>query len=186
MPTIVDKLYEEANDIINKLQSTEEISLASDAKNYFTKVYVLSAASYFEKEVQDLLINYIKESSSNNELLTNFVKKKAINFQYHTFFNWGEKDDPTRPGKNANTFFSLFGNTFKVEINEKISSDVELQTAIKGFLEIGHIRNILVHSNFAAYNSIPKTIEEFHDLFVNGKRFIDFFKKYLSEYDCSQ
>jgi len=139
-------------------------------------------ASYFENLIQKILIEYISNQCNNNDKVLNFVKKKAISFQYHTYFSWGEKDEPEKPGKNANTFFSLFGDDFKTDIIREIKSKPDLEKSVKSFLEIGHIRNILVHSNFAAYNNIDKTIDEFHSMYKNSLVFICFFEDYLKKH----
>jgi hypothetical protein len=101
--------------------------------------------------------------------------------QYHTYFAWGEKGNPDKPGKNANTFFALFGDEFKVTAENEINASSTLNTAVKAFLEIGHLRNILVHSNFAAYNLDNKTADEIYKLYMTSLPFIEYIKRKLSE-----
>jgi len=96
--------------------------------------------------------------------------------QYHTYFTWGEKDEPSKPGKNANTFFSMFGEEFKSECEKEVKANGELDRVIKAFLELGHLRNILVHSNFAALNFDTKTTNEIFELYQDGQKFIEFLK----------
>jgi hypothetical protein len=179
MSTIIDAVYRETLDIVAKLEESHEVSLAIDAKRQFTKTFILSAASYFEDQIQKLLIEYIRRTTNDNNNVVNFVQNKAISFQYHTYFDWGKKGNPNEPGKNANTFFSLFGNDFKTQINEEIEKNENIKTSMKCFIEIGHLRNILVHSNFAAYNNIPKTIEELNDIFLKANEFVLFLAEYL-------
>ena len=92
---------------------------------------------------------------------------------------WGIKGDPDKPGKNANRFFSFFGSDFKTEANQKIKKDPTLDNSVKAFIEIGHLRNILVHSNFAAYNLDNKTTLEIYQLHTESLVFIHFIKKQL-------
>jgi hypothetical protein len=101
--------------------------------------------------------------------------------QYHTYFNWGEKGDLDKPGKNANTFFSLFGEEFKKNVEAEINADKNLESAVKVFLEIGHIRNTLVHSNFAAYNLDNKTADEIFELYKKGFEFIVYIQAKLQQ-----
>ena len=172
--SIVDRLYAEYIDIITFLNKGSQPSLSSDTDKYFKKVILLSSASFFEHEIQNIIITFIKESTNDNLRIINLLKKKAIGGNYHTFFAWGEKNNPNKPGKNANTFFSLFGDDFKTEVQEEIKNDAELSRSVKAFLEIGHLRNILVHSNFAAYNLDNKTTDEIYALHKSSVLFVDF------------
>lgn len=175
--TIIDTLYAEYLDIVSFLNNKGQPSLSSDTDRYFKKIIVLSSASFFEHEIQNILVNFISMSTNNNLKLVNLLKKKAIGGNYHTFFDWGEKNNPDKPGKNANVFFSLFGDDFKIEVQEILKNNEKLSGSIKSFLEIGHLRNILVHSNFAAYNLDNKTTEEIYELHMKSVDFIDFIRQ---------
>lgn len=178
--SIVDYLYNEYESIVSFLNESSQPSLASDANKYFKKVILLSSASFFEHEIQDIIVSYVESSTNNNIKVINLLKKKAISSNYHTFFSWGEKNVPNKPGKNANVFFSMFGDDFKVEVQNDIKDNEGLDKSIKSFLEIGHLRNILVHSNFAAYNMDNKTPEEIYNLHKQSEMFIDFVRNKLS------
>lgn len=178
--TPVDILNEEYKSIALYLSDNGQPSLSSDVNKYFKKVIVLSAASYFEHSILAVLIDFVTKETNNNHKAINFFKKKAISMQYHTFFTWGEKDNPNKPGNNANTFFSLFGEEFKSEVQNDIRGDAGLESSIKAFLEIGHLRNILVHSNFAAYNLDNKTTDEIYELYVKGFAFLQYIEKKLA------
>lgn len=179
--TPVETLNNEYQSILNFLNEKAQPSLSSDLNKYFKKVFVLSSASYFEHRIQDVLIEFISKETNNNTKALSFFKKKAIGMQYHTYFNWGEKDNPNKPGNNANTFFSLFGDEFKKKIEDEIKGDKDLEKSVKAFLEIGHLRNILVHSNFAAYNLENKTTDEIYSLYIDGLPFIGYIKTKLNE-----
>lgn len=99
------------------------------------------------------------------ECITAIVKQKAIDRQYHTYFNWDEN--------NVNKFFSLFGSTFKEKRKQDVKNNPDLQSAIKSFIELGGERNKLVHQNFADY-TIEKTAEEVYELYHQATIFIDF------------
>jgi hypothetical protein len=177
--TPVDALYDEYLSIVTYLNENSQPSLSSDVNKYFKKVIVLSAASYFEHKIQELLVEFVVKKTNNDIPALNFFKKKAITMQYHTYFSWGEKNKPDRPGKNANTFFSLFGEDFKRQAEEKTKKSNDLNVAMKAFLEIGHLRNILVHSNFAAFNFDNKTTEEVVSLYKSGLLFVTFLEELL-------
>jgi hypothetical protein len=172
----VEVLHKEYSDIIQFLDANRQPSFSSDLNRHFKKNLILSAASYFEHELQSILVDFVSKASNTNSKIVSFFKRKAIGMQYHTYFSWGEKNAPDRPGKNANTFFSLFGDDFKNECEQEIKANEDLDNSIKSFLEIGHLRNILVHSNFAAVNIDNKTSEDINSLFNNGLGFLSFLK----------
>ncbi len=177
--TPIDILHKEYLSIVEYLDKNLQPSLSSDVNKYFKKVIVLSAASYFEHRVQEILVDFIGRKTNNHIPALNFFKKKAIGMQYHTYFSWGEKGDPDKPGKNANSFFSLFGEEFKKQAEERVKQSPDLTKAMKSFLEIGHLRNILVHSNFAAYNFDNKTTEDVLNLYKDGTPFVTFIEELL-------
>ncbi len=177
--SIVDNLYVEYTELIAFLKSSNQPSLISDTSRHFNKVIVLSSASYFEHAIKTILVNFVEISTSQDLRVINFFKKKAVGQNYHTYFAWGEKNDPNKPGKNANQFFSMFGDDFKIDVQAEIKNDGQLDKSIKSFLEIGHLRNILVHSNFAAYNVDNKTPEEIYNLHKESELFIDFINNKL-------
>lgn len=177
--TIVDTLNTEYSSIIQFLEQSQQPSLSSDLNKYFKKLLILSAASYFEYEIQNILIEFISIASNDNPKVISFLKKKAISMQYHTYFNWGEKNNPDKPGKNANTFFSLFGEEFKAECEKEVKENEELDIQVKSFLEIGHLRNILVHKNFAALNFDTKTTSEIYETYKNGLKFVEYVRSKL-------
>lgn len=177
--TPVDILYTEYLSIVGYLNENSQPSLSSDVNKYFKKVIILSAASYFEHSIQEILVEFIVKETNNHIPALNFFKKKAIGMQYHTYFSWGEKDNPDKPGKNANSFFALFGDDFKKQVEERLRQSSDLTIAMKAFLEVGHLRNILVHSNFAAYDFDNKTTDDVVGLYTNGLPFVTFIEELL-------
>jgi hypothetical protein len=177
--TAVDVLRDEYSSIVRFLNESHQPSLSSDLNKYFKKVLILSAASYFEHEIQNILIQFISATSNENIKIISFLKKKAIGMQYHTYFTWGEKSEPTKPGKNANTFFSMFGDDFRQECEEDVKINLELDKQVKAFLEIGHLRNILVHSNFASINFDTKTTDEIFTLYEDALNFVNYIRAKL-------
>lgn len=178
--TPVNILNQEYQSIVNFLDENGQPSLSSDVNRYFKKVIALSSASYFEHRIQELLVQFVTRETKNNQLAISFFKKKAIGMQYHTYFTWGEKNDPNQPGKNANSFFSLFGDEFKKQADAEIKASENLTAATKAFLEIGHLRNILVHSNFAAYNIDNKTADEIFLLYTKALPFVEYIERKLN------
>jgi len=177
MANPVEQLKNEYEAIGNYLSEKEEVSLLSDLNKHFRKILILSAGSYFEHRITTILSNFVREKTSGDNRIVNFLEKQAISQKYHTLFSWGKKDKPESPEKNANTFFKLFGEEFKLQVDNEIKTREELDKSIKAFIEIGHLRNILVHSNFAEYVYEQKTTDEIFVLFQTA----EFFLHYLTE-----
>ncbi|MCU0336995.1 MAG: HEPN domain-containing protein [Sediminibacterium sp.] len=175
--TVVDSLYKDFDSIISFLERNGEISFKSVADEHLKKNLTLSASSYFEYVITESLIEYFKTKSIDSIETVEFIQNKAISRQYHTFFDWNSS--------NANTFFSLFGNAFKVFMNDKISKDENLKNHIKDFIELGRERNRLVHQNFGAY-TIEKTSKEIYELYQSAFKFVSEIRTHLEEFNSSQ
>ena len=139
--TIVDVIYKRNQKILTFLDTNNEITFRSDFELQSAKNLLLSIASFFETLICGLIVQFAKRTSSGNNVLCSFVQKKAVTRQYHTFFAW--------EAKNANQFFSLFGEEFKEKCQAQVRSDAKLEESIRAFLELGNTRNELVHLNFA-------------------------------------
>lgn len=173
------------------LKEANEISLLSDLNKNFRKILLLSAGSYFEHRITIILSEFVRKKSNEDERIINFLEKQAISQRYHQLFSWGEKDKPDKPGENANTFFKLFGDNFKGQIDNELKIKKEdtteqkaekerISSSIKAFIEIGHLRNILVHRNFAAYDYDQKTPEEIYELFLKAEPFLSYIELKLN------
>lgn len=162
--TGVDRIHQEFKDLISYLDQGNEVSLRSTVDENFKKSLLLAAASYFEHRIVDDITAFVKEASSENILLIEFVNNKAISRQYHTFFNWKES--------NANQFFGLFGESFKIFIKQELRKDDQLNSSIKAFLEIGRDRNRLVHQDFGTF-TLEKTSDEIYELYKTALVFVD-------------
>jgi hypothetical protein len=163
MPSDVDRIHKEFTDLIEFLQKNGEISLQSAADDTFRKVLTISAASYFEHTLTGIVMEFV-ESAAPEALVTSLVRNKAVNRQYHTWFKWDLK--------NANQFFSMFGDEFKEHMGALVRGSAALDTAIKAFLEIGEGRNRLAHENFAAF-VMEKTADEIFKLYQDALLFVD-------------
>lgn len=169
--TIVDKNYNDFRELLQYLEQNQQVSMLSDADNNFKKVLLLSATSYFEYVITELLINFVKTKTNNNTYIFSFIKIKGIDRQYYTYFEW--KDN------NINKFFSLFGKDFKDDFKKKIEDDPRLDASIRAFIELGRLRNELVHENFASY-PLNKTAEEIYNLYKESLLLIELLSEKLS------
>jgi len=166
----INKLYNDFESLKNYLLKNKELDYLNIVEKQFTKNLIISSASFLESKMQEVLINFI-ESTSNHSLIINFLKNKAISRQYHTYFDWNSK--------NANNFLGLFGTDFKDKIKVRIKEE-NIDEYIKSFLELGRIRNELIHQNFILYTT-DKTIKEIIELFNSSLKFLNFFEKELKK-----
>lgn len=161
--TPVDRLYYESTAVITAL-GVNEPSLAVAAADNFRKALVLAIASYFEHRICASVLEFAQECANGNGLIVGLIKNKAVSRQYHTWFKWDDS--------NANQFFGLFGNDFKLMMGESVKVSEELRVSIRAFLEIGNERNKLVHQDFASF-SLEKTLDEIYFLYQRALFFVD-------------
>ncbi len=140
------------------LDERGEISLRSTVDGNFRKSLLLCVASYFEKVLSDHIADFIEEVSSQNMIALEFVRNKAIRYQYHTWFAWKER--------NANQFFSLFGDEFKRFMRDRIKSTKLLIYRSKRFLK-SETKKPISASGFGSF-SLEKTTAEIYELYRKG------------------
>jgi len=158
--TAVNELFSSFEDNYQELMRSGEVSFATEYKGQFGKVVLLACASYFETKLSSVVLNALNPSDC---LLTDsFISKKALKRQYHTLFGWEMK--------NANSFFGLFGKPFQDYMKEKVKGDSSLDSAIKDFLELGKLRNQLVHDNYATF-ILQLTVEDIKKKFESAQVF---------------
>ena len=165
MTNIIDSYFSQHKELSDFLMENQEISLKSDADRRFAKVLVLACASYFEERIISALSSYSNALLNGDEKISSLLKMKAFERQYHSLFDWKEN--------NANRFFSHFGEGIKKQHKEDVSQDDEIKDSEKMFMNLGRMRNVLVHSNFAVA-PIDETHEEIYAMFKGAMRFVDY------------
>lgn len=173
--TPIDRLYNEATATIQVLEKNLEWSLQVAAADHFRKALLLATASYFEDHVCNSVANFVRDHTRTT-LIENFVRNKAIERQYHTWFAWDRK--------NANQFFGLFGKEFRAMMDDRVQRTPELQSAIAAFLELGNERNLLVHENYATF-PMEKTLDEVYTLYQRALPFVSALPAALKECSAS-
>lgn len=164
--TIIDRFYVENSELIELLKRTGEVSLLAVAEKNFSKNLLLSVASYFETYIRDLLINFVTNKSNENIEIISFVKAKAIERQYHTYFDW-------KTARNVNMFLAFFGEDFKASVSQDMQTTIELQQGMLAFLELGRDRNTLVHENFVTF-SLEKTSSDIYAMYKKAFIFVSY------------
>ena len=171
MDNVVNTFYQRQAELIAHLLNAKELSLAQDAEEMLQKNLPLAAASFFEHQICHLLRVFVAKKTHSCEELISFFEQKAINRQYHALFEW------ERP--NANKFFAHFGEDFKQLASKAVAGDTELTRAMKDFLELGNIRNQIVHKNYADFRA-DKSSTEVYRMFVSACDFVRFLESELA------
>jgi len=168
--TIIDILYKRVREILGFFDENAQPSLRSDADSHFRKVVILASASFFEDRIQEIIKDFASAVSNRDTALLEFIKNKAIARQYHTYFDW--------ESGNANRFFGLFGKGFADRAKADVVRTPVLAAAVKCFIDLGRLRNELVHMNFAGF-PIEKTTEECYSLYKEAIPFVEYIRSRL-------
>lgn len=171
---VISQYYSDCVDLLDHLNDSGNMALHVHATTLVQKHFILCVASRFEKQLCQAVQDYAQTVSGDHCLLAEFVKNKAIERQYHSWFDWKEC-------KNANTFFGLFGADFRNHMKEKVNHDSDLAHSIKNFLMIGKRRNQLVHEDLMNA-SIDVTLKEAYEEYLDARRFVDLFPDVLFEF----
>jgi RiboL-PSP-HEPN len=164
MQPLVRAIYDDNSQLLTYLRTNQQLSFANSVENILPKVLLLATASHLEFELQKLILDYFREITNNRDHAVAFVEKKAVARQFHTYFSWD--------AGNANSFFALFGNDFKIAMAELCQTDGDFAAAVKNFVAVGSLRNKLVHQNYAAF-TMENTADEIWRMYESALRFID-------------
>ena len=164
--TIIDRIFADNKVLTSYLGTSGEWSMQSNVDGEFRKVLILSAARFFESHLTENLIQIFSDKTDGSQPVVEFIKNKGISRQYHTYFQWEKR--------NANSFFGLFGPDFREHMVTQATTDTQLELSIRSFLELGELRNKLVHMNFANF-PLDKTVDEIYSLYSEAYLFIEKF-----------
>ena len=171
--TPVDALHREFGDLLAVLDEAGEISLRSTADANFRKALLLAAASYFERQLTDVVVSFAEAATSPNHVVAWLIKRRVVERQYHTWFAWD--------ARNANRFFGMFGDSFRDHMRSLVDENNKLSLSIEAFMEIGRERNRMVHQDYGSY-TLEKTSEEIYEMYRSATRFVERFSQELRRY----
>jgi hypothetical protein len=160
--------YQDEKDLFQYLMEHGEVTFATYIQDVYKKVLLLSAASFFEAKISDILLRFAKTAAKDDFRVVSLIEKKIIERQYHTFFNWD--------GNNTNTFWSLFGEEFKTSVRKRIDKSDNCKQAELDFLDLGRRRNLLVHKNFSEFD-IDITIDDIYRKYESAGVFVELIEK---------
>ena len=125
-----------------------------------------------------MIIELYLEMTHGVEELAEFVKRQAIGRRFTQLFDWGSDETP---GRNATSFYKSFGDGFSTHMKQKVQEDREFDASVKAFLEIGRLRNQMVHENYADFQ-LNKTVEDVYSLYARAARFVDEFPDAIRQF----
>lgn len=166
----IERQYQDSQELYNYLLGKEEISFATYIDSVYKKVLVLSAASYFESKISELILKYATKASGSDKRIVNLIESKVIERQYHTLFDW--------KANNTNAFWKLFGESTKDSVRQQIDGDKDMKVAERSFIDLGRRRNLLVHENFAEFD-VNITVEEIYNKYREACKFLSLIKTVL-------
>ena len=150
--------------------------MQSTADANFRKVLLLAAASYFERQLTEVVVSYVEAVTAPNHVVTWLIRKRVVERQYHTWFAW--------EARNANRFFSMFGDSFKADMSKLVNKNEKLSSSIQAFMEIGRERNDMVHQDFGSY-TLEKTSKEIYEKYRSAAKFVEWFSQELRNYSAA-
>ena len=174
MNPLFDAFIKDYNEIKTLLLQQSELSFQTTIDAHFRKTFLISCASYHEHIIQNLVTDFLTQSTSDIRALS-FAISKGVKRQYHTYFTW---DNKGKIPNNVNNFLGLFGETFKDAISKEFSSNDYMKSNMKAFLELGNLRNLMAHENLLSFN-LEKTFDELVALNGQALDFISFIKDKL-------
>ncbi len=169
----IEILTTDLADIADILRKNNELSFEIVIKDLGRKALLMSCASYFEHILTRDVQAFFDEQFGANHPASHVAKTKAINRQYHTWFDWDKA--------NANKFFSMFGPGFVRFMQDKVKASSDLDRNIRDFLRLGEARNLLVHNDFLSY-PLNDDITEIVSRYLNARDFVSSVKGCLAEY----
>ncbi|MFD7473475.1 HEPN domain-containing protein [Streptomyces sp. NPDC059837] len=155
-------MYADHRSVLEYLSDQQQASHQATLQTTLPKVLLLAAASEFEDRVCQALKNHIVENTLDLKIVE-LVDQSAIRRKYHTLFDWD--------ANNAGKFWSLFGSEFKAGMKKYCREDAELTRHISAFMELGSLRNNMVHNNYASF-VLEKTLDEVYELYELGDSFV--------------
>ena len=163
--------YEKDIKLLNEILPTkpELASFKISYENFFIRKFIIVCANSFELH---LIKNLAETLCEDQPLLSNFIKKQALERRYHQLFDWDRN--------NANAFFKLFGEDFKIEISTNIKGDNALEEGQTAFLQLGRTRNEIVHKGFDSVR-IQFSVNDTWNYFTQAIAFYKFTWEFIKE-----
>ena len=161
-------MWSDHQELMEYLRADSQVQFLVRAEESFSKTLLIAIASYFEVRLCEAIVGLYGDVRDGGNVLVQFVVKQAVDRKFSQMFDWGSSNQPAR---NANRFYSLFGMDFSNHMKSRVRNDRDLEEAVQAFLEIGNLRNQMVHGNYADFQ-LGKNVEEVYSLYEKARYFV--------------
>lgn len=170
----VRRIFNDFNQLTELLRGLHDFSGMTALEETYPKALLLASASHLEVTTTAAILD-LWSGHQRTELQT-FVERKSLTRNFHSLFNWTDR--------KANQFFGLFGTECGERFKARMQADETFARCVNSFLEIGDLRNQLVHRNYAEF-SLTKTAEEILELDGIASQFPSHIKPVVFDEDRS-
>jgi len=164
-PTIVDRIYSDYLGLRQYLEGNGELSHVQLVVDAFRRNLVISAASLFEQLLKDAIIDLSRTRTDGDAAIMCLVRVGVVDRGFHLMFSWKDR--------SPNSFFAYFGDPLGSAMRKDCANDPKLRDAGRAFLELGQLRNSMVHTNFAMF-AFDDSPEEAYAKYLEAKLFVDY------------
>jgi hypothetical protein len=156
----VESLYFDYEELVHEMSEASASGLSALNRS-FHKHLLVASASNLEEQVKELVpmlfVNHGRDEMGS------FVLKRVLARGYAGLFEWKDQ--------KAQGFFSSFGEDAGKGFKARLRADDEFKANHDAFMRLGHLRNEVVHNDYALYN-IELTPYEIVELFRKACGFI--------------
>lgn len=162
----VEGLYADYVALVEEV--AESPSGLSAVNRTYNKHLVVAAASSLEDFVKESVPDIFVRRG--NDRIGAFVTKQVFARGYHTLFDW--------KAGTAQPFFTSFGTECASAFKIALRADDDLKAEHDAFMLLGHLRNEIVHNDFAS-KSIDQTPVEVIGKYRLGLLFVGRFENLI-------
>ena len=87
MGSPIQTLIDDYRDLNQFLMANGKVSESLTVAEHYRKILLLSCASYYETRIVEIIKAFVTSKSCDSRI-SEFVNNKAIQRQYHTYFDW--------------------------------------------------------------------------------------------------
>jgi len=135
--SFVEALWHDLRDL-EKYVPPAGIGVLVSARATYAKAMVIASGNWLERRTMAVLNSFVDEVSRSHEPLRELVRKKVVDRQFHTLFDW-------KSGR-VDSFLKLFGKTLSNELLQAEKMQPDIANASMSFMKLVAERNVLAHA----------------------------------------